>query len=112
VNEYVRVLSEIVGKPADVRYLPTGLLETLARQPFGHLFGRAHHSMLSIEKAQELLGFRPQYDFRTGHAETFEWFMQSGLAETKEALRDPVWFASYDFDYEAEVAARIAAGER
>jgi nucleoside-diphosphate-sugar epimerase len=107
VNEYVRVLSEIVGKPADVVYLPPDVQKTLARQPYGHLFGRAHHSMLSIEKAQDLLGFQPHYDFRTGHAQTFEWFMSSGLAETKEALRDPVWFASYDFPYEAEVAARI-----
>ncbi len=110
VNEYLRVLSEIVDKPADVVYLPGAILRELPRQPFGHLFGRAHHSMLSIEKAQDLLGFTPQFDFRVGHAHTFEWFMQSGLAESKEALRDPVWFASYDFPFEAEVAARVRAG--
>ncbi len=107
VNEYVRVLGEIVGKPADVVVIPTGELAKLTRAPFGHLFGKGHHSILSIEKAQKLLGHRNQWGFREGHAQTFEWFMGSGLAETKDALRDPIWFASYDFDYEATVAAAL-----
>ena len=107
VNEYVRVLSEVVGKSADVVYLSADVLKTLAKQPFGHLFSSAHHSMLSIEKAQRLLGFAPQYDFRTGHAQTFEWFMSSALKEADRPLRDPLWSATYDVGFEAEVARRV-----
>lgn len=111
VNEYVQVLSEIVGKPADLLYVPTPLLATLPKPPYGHLFGKAHHCMLSIEKAQRLLGFEPQYDFRTGHAQTFEWFMGTPLKDAQEPLRDPVWFASYDFEWEAQVAQMIRGGQ-
>jgi nucleoside-diphosphate-sugar epimerase len=110
VNEYVRVIAEVVGKPADVVQIPDAMLATLPKQPFGHLFGRAHHSMLSIAKAETLLGFKPEWDFRTGHAQTFEWFMRSGLADADQPLKDPLWFASYDFPFEAEVAARIRGG--
>ena len=109
VNEYIRVLSEIVGKPADARYVPPALLKSLAKQPFGHLFGSAHHAVLSIEKAEDTLGFAPQYDFRAGHAQSFEWFMRSGLQDSRDPLKDPLWFATYDFAFEAEVASRIAA---
>lgn len=110
VNEYVSVLADVVGKPADVVYVPTETLAKLPKAPFGHLFGRAHHSMLSIEKAERLLGFRPQYDFRSGHAQTFEWFMQSALKDAVDPLKDPLWFATYDFDWEAEVARMIRGG--
>ena len=107
VNEYVRVLAELVGKPADVRYISREALKGLPKQPFGHLFGSAHHAVLGIEKAQDLLGFAPQYDFRGGHAQTLEWFLQSGLAETTDPLKDPLWFATYDFAFEADVAANL-----
>lgn len=107
-DHYVRVLAEIVGKPADVRYISDAELAKLPRQPFGHLFGRAHHAMLSIEKAQDMLGFAPEWDFTRGHAQTFEWFMKSPLSQATEALKDPLWFATYDFAYEAEVAAVAA----
>ncbi|MFN0093254.1 MAG: NAD-dependent epimerase/dehydratase family protein [Dehalococcoidia bacterium] len=110
VNEYVRVLSEIVGKPADVVYIPTADLAKLQRPPFGHLFGKAHHSVLSIEKVQRLLGHKNQWGFKEGHAQTFEWFMRSGLADVQDALRDPIWFASYDFAHEANVAAALRGG--
>ena len=77
---------------------------------YSHLFGAFHHGVLSIAKARNLLGFDPEYDFRTGHAQTFEWFMDSGPRRTpKDAPMDPLWFASYDFDFEAELAARLRA---
>ncbi|MBW2290313.1 MAG: hypothetical protein JRG90_21180, partial [Deltaproteobacteria bacterium] len=60
-----------------------------------------------IEKARSVLGFEPQYDFRSGHAQTFEWFMSQHLDKTEEAPMDPLWFASYDFDYEAKLAQQI-----
>ena len=53
------------------------------------------------------LGFRPRYDARSGHVQTYEWFLGQGWAERTEPLRDPVWGASWDFDAEAELAARL-----
>jgi nucleoside-diphosphate-sugar epimerase len=112
VNEYVRVLSEIIGKPADVHYISQEQVKQLGRPPYGHLFGRMHHSMLSIEKAQRLLGFRNDYDFRTGHAQTFEWFMNTTIKDAEQGLRDPLWFASWDFENEAKAAELVrAAGQ-
>jgi nucleoside-diphosphate-sugar epimerase len=103
-NEYVSVLSEIVGKPADVVYMPSSYVGKLEKPAYSHLFGSFHHAVLSTEKAEDLLDFRPQYDFRSGHAQTFEWFMSANLDGTEEAPVDPLWFASYDFDYEARLA--------
>ena len=74
---------------------------------FGHLFGVRHHAIASIEKAERLLGFRPRYDFRSGHVATYEWFLAQGWADRTEPLRDPVWGASWDFEAEAELAARL-----
>ena len=54
-----------------------------------------------------MLGFEPRYDFRSGHAQTFEWFMAENLDKTEEAPMDPLWFASYDFDYETKLAQQI-----
>jgi nucleoside-diphosphate-sugar epimerase len=109
-NEYVSILSEIVGKPADVLYLPSGMVGKLEKPAYSHLFGSFHHGILSIEKAKDLLGFQPEYDFRSGHAQTFEWFLDSKLDETANPPVDPLWFASYDFDYEAKLANEIRAG--
>jgi nucleoside-diphosphate-sugar epimerase len=108
-NEYVSVLSEIVGKPADVVFMPSKYVGRLEKPAYSHLFGAFHHAVLSIDKARDLLGFQPEYDFRSGHAHTFEWFMNSGLDGTKEAPTDPLWFASYDFDYEARLADTLRA---
>jgi nucleoside-diphosphate-sugar epimerase len=106
-SEYVSILSGIVGKPADVVYMPSRLVGNLEKQAYSHLFNAAHHGILSIEKAEALLGFEPEYDFRAGHAQTFEWFMEQGLDKTEEAPMDPVWFASYDFEFEAKLAEAI-----
>lgn len=108
-NEYVSVLSEIVGKPADLVYLPSSWVGKLEKPAYSHLFGSFHHGMLSIEKARAILGFEPEYDFRTGHAQTFDWFLAARLDQTQKAPVDPLWFASYDFEYEAKVAGAIRA---
>jgi nucleoside-diphosphate-sugar epimerase len=107
VNEYVRVLSEIVGKPADVVELPPDVLPEIGKPVYNHLFGKAHHGVLSTEKAERLLGYAPRYDFRSGHQQTYEWFTAQGLQDTDEPLMDPLWFASYDFEREAELAAQV-----
>ncbi|MBW2314676.1 MAG: NAD-dependent epimerase/dehydratase family protein [Deltaproteobacteria bacterium] len=109
-NEYVARIAEIVGKPADVIHMPSAWIGRTSKPAYNHLFGAAHHGILSIEKARSRLGFEPEYDFRAGHAQTFEWFTESGLHETKDAPMDPLWFASFDFDYEARLAEAIRAG--
>ncbi len=65
VNRYIEVLADVVEEEPDVVYLPDsmlGLLDALPGQLFGHLFGVRHHAMLSIEKAQGLLGLVNRYD--------------------------------------------------
>ncbi|MCP4037663.1 MAG: NAD-dependent epimerase/dehydratase family protein [bacterium] len=109
VNEYISVLSEIVGKPADIVPMPSKHVGKLEKPAYSHLFGSFHHAVLGIEKARKALGFEPVYDFRSGHAQTFQWFMEAGLDEIEQAPVDPLWFASYDFDYEAKLAASLRA---
>lgn len=111
-NEYVSVLADITGREAEILYLPSAMAPGLQKPPFGHLFGAFHHAVLSIEKAKRLLGFAPEYDFRSGHAQTFEWFQSSDLATAQQPLMDPTWFATYDFDYEAKVASEIRAAAK
>jgi nucleoside-diphosphate-sugar epimerase len=106
-NEYVEVLSAIVGRPADVIQIPSAYVGKLEKPAYNHLFASFHHALLSTRKAEECLGFRPEYDFRSGHAQTFDWFMRSGLDRTADAPTDPLWFASYDFDYEAKIAETL-----
>jgi nucleoside-diphosphate-sugar epimerase len=108
-NEYVSILSEIVGQPADVIYMPSRLVGKLEKPVYSHLFGSYHHGILSIEKAEDLLGFEPEYDFRAGHAQTFEWFTDENLDKTEKAPVDPLWFASYEFEYEAKLADELRA---
>ncbi len=108
-KEYIAVLSEIVGKPADVLFMPSKYVGTLEKPAYSHLFGSFHHAVLSTEKARNRLGFRPEYDFRSGHAHTFQWFIDSGLDRIETAPTDPLWFATYDFEYEARLAATLRA---
>ena len=112
---YVETLADIVGKPADIVYVPEDQIDTWGfnwREPttrpvYGHLFGRFHHSALSIKKAETLFGFENEYDFRSGHAHTFEWFMEEGMAQIGEDPSDPLWGGGWDFEREAEAAAAL-----
>ena len=107
VNRYIEVLAEIVGEEPDVVYLPDAMLGDLPGTVFGHLFGVRHHAMLSIEKAQQLLGFACRYDLRSGHENTYEWFRGKGYADVEGPMVDPMWRASWDFDAEAAVAKQV-----
>ena len=107
VNRYIEVLSEVVGEEPDVVYLPDEMLGDLPGTVFGHLFGVRHHAMLSIEKAQRLLGFANRYDLRSGHEDTYEWFRGKGYADVEGPMVDPMWRASWDFDAEAAVAKQV-----
>jgi nucleoside-diphosphate-sugar epimerase len=106
-HRYVTTLAGVVGAEPDIVFVPDDRLAEIDRPVFGHLFGVRHHAIASIEKATDLLGFRPRYDFTTGHEETFQWFQERGWDEVTEPLRDPVWGASWDFAAEAELAGRL-----
>ena len=56
------------------------------------------------------MGFENEYDFRSGHANTFEWFMEEGMDRIGENPKDPLWGGGWDFEREAEAAAEIRGG--
>lgn len=106
-ERYVDTLAEIVGAEPIVVRVPDDLLATVTKPVFGHLFGRRHHAVLSVDKARTLLGFQPRYDFRSGHEHTFEWFRATYDLQRAEPLVDPLWRATWDFEAEAAVAAEL-----
>lgn len=106
---YVATLAEVVGVEPEVVLLPDCLARAADRPLFSRLFTPAHHGMLDPGKIIRVLGLSPQYDLRAGHAQTLEWFHRSGAAEADQALSDPLWGRSFDFAYEAEVAALARA---
>jgi len=108
-RHYVEVLSGIVGVEPDIVEIADAELAGLDRAPFGHLFGRVHHNIVSSDKARRLLGFEPSIDFRTGHTGTYEWFRERGWDRLDGPLHDPLWRASWDFEWEGEVAGRLRA---
>ena len=65
--------------------------------------------MLDPGKITRVLGLSPVYDLRAGHAQTLEWFCRSGAAMMNQVLSDPLWGRTFDFAYEAEVAALARA---
>ncbi len=107
-SRYVEVLASIVGVEPVTVPISDADLERLDKPPFGHLFGRAHHAVLSSDKARRLAGVVPVRDLRSGHEETYEWFRSKGWDRLDGPLSDPVWRASWDFDWEEDVAKRIA----
>lgn len=107
-RHYVETLASIVGVDPRIVEISDADLATLERPPFGHLFGRAHHAVLSSDKAARLVGIRPRIDFRAGHEQTYEWFISQGWDRLDGPLQDPLWRASWDFDWEEEVADRFS----
>ena len=105
-RRYVDELAAIVGVEPDVVDVPDAALRE-AQGTYGHLFGRRHHAVLSIDKARRLLGYGPRLDFRRGHEETYAWFCAQGLDQLEGTLADPVWRASWDFAAEAAAASRL-----
>lgn len=102
--EYVRELAELVGAESDVLHLSDDIVDRLTGPAFSHLFHRRHHGTLDTGKAASVLGFRPRWTFRTGHAQTYEWFCAELLPTLTDALSDPLWGAGFDLAYEAAVA--------
>lgn len=112
VNEYIRVLGEIVGAKPNIVYVPDDALPPLGRAAFGHLFTSFHHGELSIEKARRILECEPFYDFRSGHEHTYAWFQEQGWGKDTRPLLDAMWGSTWDFEFEAEVARRALALQR
>jgi nucleoside-diphosphate-sugar epimerase len=117
VNRYVSLLADVVGAEPDLVRVPDELLGEIGasgRPPvYGHLFKVRHHAMLSTEKVRSVLGpagFADRYDLRTGHEQTYRWFLQQGWTDLDVPLVDPVWRASWDFDAETALAERIRRG--
>ena len=106
-QRYVTTLAKIVGVEPDIVFVPDDVLPTLTTPVFSHLFGVRHHAIASIDKARSVVGFEPTYDFVGGHEVTYEWFQARGWGELREPLVDPMWGASWDFDAEATLAARL-----
>jgi nucleoside-diphosphate-sugar epimerase len=112
-RHYVEVLAEIVGVEPDIVEVPRRVALDLPARPaaWGHLFGERHHGVISSDKARRVLGVEPTFEFRSGHAATYEWFRSQGWDSiTDQQLVDPVWAASWDFAHEAAVAARVRGG--
>ena len=61
LNQLVALLREISGNQVEVTH-------TLERA------GDVRHSLASIEKAKRLLSYSPEYSFRQGLEETYEWY--------------------------------------
>ena len=105
---YVRTIGEIVGVEPDVCLIPDAVLAELdGPPPFNHRFQKVLHSVLSTDRARDVLGVVPRYDFATGHRQTYEWFLEQGVDRFTGSMADPVWGVSWDFDREARIAAAI-----
>jgi nucleoside-diphosphate-sugar epimerase len=104
---YVATLAEIVGAEPLAVPVPDELLPELDKPAFCRLFRERHHGVLSTQKLQEVLNVPPERGFRTGHEQTYEWFLQSPFASESTNLSDPLWGKGFDLDYEAEVAKRL-----
>ncbi len=106
-ERYVRTLAAVVGVEPDIRHVPEHVLADVDPEPFGHLFSRRHHAVLSTAALEAATGHEPAWDLRAGHDQTYGWFRAQGWHHLDGPLADPVWRASWDFDHEAEVAASL-----
>lgn len=93
-EEFVGTVAELAGLPEPKRTVPLGVarllastLETVWRwrgKTEAPLLSRARIKFLglnldfSIDKARQILGYNPRYDFQTGIAETMAWFRSQG----------------------------------
>lgn len=104
---YVKALATIVGKDPNIVMVPDQRPEGFPQGVYGHLFGAAHHAVLSMDKARRLLNFVPKLNFVQGHQKTYDWFTEQGWADLDGPLADPVWRASWNFDAEAQAVSML-----
>ncbi|MFT4564691.1 MAG: nucleoside-diphosphate-sugar epimerase [Gammaproteobacteria bacterium] len=105
---YIKTIGEIVGVEPEIIRIPDEVLADIAAPlPFNHRFQKSLHSVLSIDKARRILGFEPEFDFETGHRQTYEWFLAQGLDQLKAPMNDPMWNVSWDFAAESKLIERL-----
>lgn len=109
VQRYIETLAAVVRTEPIIVHVPDHMLATITTPVFGHLFAAAHHAVLATDKAHRLLGCAPRFDLRSGHEDTYAWFLQQGWATQVEPLVDPVWRATWSFEAEADLASRVAS---
>jgi dTDP-glucose 4,6-dehydratase len=61
IHDFAKVINELTGNPAGIRFEPLPVDDPKQRQP-------------DITKARRILGWEPQVDLRTGMTQTVEWF--------------------------------------
>lgn len=94
---YMRLMAGAVGVDASIVTMPAGLPAEM-RSPVGHWLEARHGSMIfSIEKARRDLGWEPQFDLRTGLADSYRWFSTEGRGRYE-----------YDFAPDDAILAEIA----
>jgi len=108
---YVDTLAAIAGVEPQKVYVPHQIMDEVAPQgavggrypliqrlaPYIH--GWKAPVVLSTQKLRDHLGFEQHYTFRSGMAQTYEWFQQERLLERLD----------FDFSAEGALLARITA---
>ena len=61
IHDFAKVINELTGNPAGIRFEPLPVDDPKQRQP-------------DISKARRVLGWEPKIDLRTGMTQTVEWF--------------------------------------
>ena len=91
---YVGLMAKAVGKPADIRIIPSDLP---MQSPIVHWLEATHGSMIfSIEKIRRELAWEPQFNLETGLADSYHWFATEGRERY-----------SYDFAPDAAILAEF-----
>ena len=105
---YVVSIAKVIGLEPEIVYVPNNILATIKPPlPFNHRFQKIMHCVLSINKAQDILGFKPAYSFESGHRQTYEWFLEHNLHKNDTPMVDPIWNVSWDFEREAKIIEAI-----
>ncbi len=61
IHDFAKVINELTGNPAGIRFEPLPVDDPKQRQP-------------DISKARRVLGWEPKVDLRTGMTQTVDWF--------------------------------------
>ena len=97
IASYMRLMGEAVGVEARLVAMPNGLPGEM-RSPVGHWLEARHGSMIfSIEKARRELGWEPQFNLRSGLADSYRWISEEGRSRDE-----------YDFTADDAILAEIA----